>query len=289
VLSDNDKFFITQFGGQLVFIHNNGSLEYVSPALETLLGYSSGELIGKPYADLFGNSDFARIKDKLTARTKVAVLKDSVYLTRKNGQYLWADVEIRDMPAVPTVSVTRQLGVIRDNNRLKQLEDVITLLAFDPAKLTDIAFFESLISHTAVALEVDYAFVTVTKPPYKSVEMLAFWKGDHFATPYAYDLDDTPCDRVIRGGEVTHVQFGVQNYYPKDADLVALNAQSYIGVPIYDRAGYVRGHLALLDKQPLKMTEFRKSLTTIFSRQVSLALESLFPLTSEDKLAAKPA
>ena len=92
---------------------------------------------------------------------------------------------------MPSTNEARIVAFVESVNRLKQVESLMSALAFDPKVVTDERFFEGLIWNTASALEMDYGFLTVSRPPYNSVKMLAFWKGDNFATPYEYDLDGT--------------------------------------------------------------------------------------------------
>lgn len=105
--------------------------------------------------------------------------------------------------------------------------------------------------------------------------MWAFWKGDNFAKPLAYPLANTPCDRVINAGETCYYPVGVQALFPKDQDLVDLNAQGYVGIPIKDSAGAIIGHLAVIDQRPLKLQDYEMSILKIFSRYAAVEMERL--------------
>ena len=57
--------------------------------------------------------------------------------------------------------------------------------------------------------------------------------------------------------------------FPTDPDLRALNAVSYLGVPLLDTRGNVIGHLSVLDTKPLPADPRRISLFEIFAARAA--------------------
>ena len=167
------------------------------------------------------------------------------------------------------------LAYSRDVTEEKQIEAALQVLARGNDSLSNQEFFRLLVSHVTAALNVSFAFVTETNPEHTQVRMLAFWKGTDFATPYEYPLDDTACDGVINQGKVCHYPIGVQSIFPKDQDLVALNAQGYIGLPIYDSMGRVIGHLAVLDDKPMQLENPKVWILKIFAYRAGIELERM--------------
>ncbi len=143
------------------------------------------------------------------------------------------------------------------------------------AAVTGDDFFASLVRHLASALEVRYAFVTECRerPPIKA-RTLAFWKGECLADKVSYEIAETPCLKVL-DGERCYYPTGVQRLFPNDKDLVDMNAEGYLGIPLRNAGGEVIGHLAVLDDKPVVETPQSRSLLNIFAARAGAELERL--------------
>lgn len=134
-------------------------------------------------------------------------------------------------------------------------------------------FFRSLVRSLASALGVRYCFVTeCLDKPATRVRTLAFWAGDNFAENFDYALLTTPCDKVIGG---TSCLYGsdIQTLFEDDPDLVALEADSYAGVPLLDGQGESLGHLAVLDDKPFPDQPPDLALLELFAARVGAEIE----------------
>lgn len=162
-------------------------------------------------------------------------------------------------------------------------QNAIPLLASDASLLGTIVagtyakigreFFRALVSHVAVALHVRYAFITeIIDHPATRVRTLEFWKGHDFGSNFEYALAGTPCAAVI-GGETCFYPANIQKLFPDDRDLVTLEAQSYIGVPLHSSQGVIIGHLAVLDTDTLDQEERKRAIMQIFAARAAAELE----------------
>jgi len=117
----------------------------------------------------------------------------------------------------------------------------------DTANLTGDEYFHSLVRSFAEALNVRYALVTkfIGYPP-THARTLAFWTGDEFGEEVLYATEHTPCDKVVKG-DTYYVSDGLQELFPKDAMLVDMGVNSFLGLPIMNSSGAVVGHFAFLD------------------------------------------
>src|SRR5262249_48696141 len=72
-----------------------------------------------------------------------------------------------------------------------------------------------------------------------------------------------------------HYGKDVQRLFPDDQDLVALGAESYLGVPVLDPSGPLVGHLVILDDQP--MVDHSRALTImgVFAARAGAELSRL--------------
>jgi predicted ATPase/GAF domain-containing protein len=136
-------------------------------------------------------------------------------------------------------------------------------------------FFPSLVKHLASALEVRHAFVAACERGSPGrVRTLAFWKGGSFAENFKYDAESTPCQGVL-AGEVRHHAENVQGLFPGDRDLAELRAESYVGVPIYDAAAKVIGHLVVLDDKPMPDASRSVAILKTFSARAGAEMQRL--------------
>ncbi|MBE9045505.1 EAL domain-containing protein [Pleurocapsales cyanobacterium LEGE 10410] len=134
-------------------------------------------------------------------------------------------------------------------------------------------FFYSLVYHLTCALSVSYAFVTEcmeTEP--ERVCTLAFWCKQDFGQNFEYNIANTPCEQVI-GGLSCYYPRNLRNIFPLDQDLVRLNAESYIGVPLVNSSGIILGHLVVIDERPIEDGSTELSILKIFAARAAAELE----------------
>jgi formate hydrogenlyase transcriptional activator len=136
-------------------------------------------------------------------------------------------------------------------------------------------FFPALVHTLASVLHVPYAFVAeCTDSSATRVRTLAFWNRDHLVDTVEYALAGTPCHVAVGGGVSFHPE-RVQERFPEDHDLVALGAQSYLGVPLTSASGDTLGHLAILDVEPMEADDVRSMLLRTLAARAGMELERL--------------
>jgi predicted ATPase/transcriptional regulator with GAF, ATPase, and Fis domain len=157
----------------------------------------------------------------------------------------------------------------------RQAEGTLRELVEGTAAVTGDDFFAMLVRHLAAALRVRYAFVTECRgTPKTRARTLAFWNRDRLSGNVEYDITETPCRKVL-DGEICHYPQGVQHLFPNDRDLVEMQAEGYLGLPLHDAAGKVIGHLAVLNDEPMANTARNLSLLKIFAARAGAELERL--------------
>ena len=112
-------------------------------------------------------------------------------------------------------------------------------------------FFVSLVEHIAAALSARHAIVTFLSPDRRRFTTLAVWGPKGLQDNLDIPVTGTPCEAVLNG-EMAHHPEHLQQPFPDDRGLVEWKAESYCGVPIFDRAGIVLGHLAIFDNKPMR-------------------------------------
>jgi predicted ATPase/transcriptional regulator with GAF, ATPase, and Fis domain len=155
----------------------------------------------------------------------------------------------------------------------QRAEETLRQIVDGTAAVTGSEFFRALVRHLARAIGVRCSFVTECLDRSKvRVKTLAFWNGDSFAENVEFDVELTPCKKVVEG-EVCYYPTNLQQLFPGDTDLAGLNAESYIGLPMFDSTGDVIGHLVVIDDEPMSDPTTAMSILRIFAARAAAELQ----------------
>jgi signal transduction histidine kinase/CheY-like chemotaxis protein len=136
------------------------------------------------------------------------------------------------------------------------------------AAVTGHDFIRSLLQHLAETFQARVAFLSEftdeTRTRVRTLELLV---DQVFVAPFEYDLEGTPCQTVLEGS-LCYFPDQLQALFPKEAGF-----ESYLGVPVYNEAGEVISHLAIVDSKPMHRTEEEQSLMKLFAVRVGVELE----------------
>ena len=135
--------------------------------------------------------------------------------------------------------------------------------------------FRSLVRYLAIALGSRHAWVTEFLRPSARLRALACWSDGCFREDVEYGLAGTPCERVLHGRDLVHHPSGVRQLYPRDAELEQLDAESYLGAPLEDRAGDILGLLAVIDDRPMPAEPRGLAIFRIFAARAAMELRNI--------------
>lgn len=171
----------------------------------------------------------------------------------------------------------KMIGINFDISDRKHQEQALRLIVEGTAGKIGDSFFKSCVQYIAQVLEVRYALIARFVDSEKlSAQTLAFWAGDEFGDNFIYNLVGAPCENVYTKGDLCLYQNSVQSLFPKDADLVMLQAESYAGLPIINAAGERLGLLAVLDTKPMvKNLEMQSAILRIFATRAAAEIERI--------------
>lgn len=174
---------------------------------------------------------------------------------------------------------TGELSQINDRLQAEILErqrseQTLRMIVEGTASVTGEDFFRSLVRSLAQALGVRYALVSecVDALPTR-VRSFAFWQGDEFGDQLEYDLQGTPCERIINSKSCQCFPEQIQAFFPEDAALVEMQAQSYAGIALLGSTGNLLGHLAVLDDQLMENQPRTQALLEIFAARAAAEIE----------------
>ena len=134
--------------------------------------------------------------------------------------------------------------------------------------------FSSLARNLALALSVQYAFVTRLSDDGTHFKTLALWHRDHFGEDVEVPLKGSPCELVLHG-QTAHYPTELCTRFPDDQLLAEWRAQSYCGVPVLDEQGRVFGHVAIVDDKPMPEGQRAIAVMRIFAARVRAEVERL--------------
>jgi PAS domain S-box-containing protein len=157
----------------------------------------------------------------------------------------------------------------------KQKEEALRLIVEGTAAQTGAEFFRSCVRYLAEVLQVRYAWIAeITSDCQDRLRTLAFWTGNNFGKTFVYNLSGTPCAGVIQGSKCRYPD-SVTKYFPDNAHLANLRAESYWGVPIVSPTGTILGILVVVDVEPLEDRNLKEQelILEIFAARAGAELE----------------
>ena len=133
-------------------------------------------------------------------------------------------------------------------------------------------FFNSLVSHLALALKLKYVFITeCLNHPATRVRTLARWSATGLIENIEYNLAGQPCDDTIQGKEVCFYPTAVNEVF---ASKRGTDRVSYFGMPIFDAAReHVIGHIAFFDDKRMENDVFDNPIFHIFANRAAAELQ----------------
>ena len=244
----------------------------VNPAWLEILGYKREEVIGKTFKE-FLHLRWQASFDERFSEFKEKGEVNSLHLKIKHKKEHYLDVEFEGGVGYNLDGSIRQMYcVFHDITSRIKSEKALNSLASRFSALTSVEFFYRVCEHIAATLKVDVVFIGEYIQAEASVLVKAGVSRRKKIIPYLYKLKDTPCEQVI-GKEVCSFSSGVSKRFFKYKYLEENNIESYIGIPLFSRAGEPLGVIVMLDRKPLVDADFSISLLNIFSERVSAEME----------------
>ena len=136
-------------------------------------------------------------------------------------------------------------------------------------------FFAALVKNLSQCMDVAAAWVTEYVSDFSKLRTLAFWFDGQWMEGMDGVVKGTPCEVVIKKGKVLFIADEVAGEFPDDPDLVELGMTSYVGIPFKDSEQHVFGHLAVMDRRPLKEKREALSLMRIFASRAGAELRRI--------------
>ncbi len=154
----------------------------------------------------------------------------------------------------------------------KEIEEAQEFLLQCGLPATGEDFFDSLTCYISEKLGFEYSSVGKLSENGLNIEPLSvYFEGRHVKIP-PYSLIDTPCGEALNS-KICFYRKEVQEKFPRDLDLVKLNAESYLGIKLADSQGIPVGIIALVGKSEFTNFKSAEMLLKIISPRVAGELE----------------
>ncbi|MBE9169807.1 PAS domain-containing protein [Pleurocapsales cyanobacterium LEGE 06147] len=253
----------------------------INKHFEKMTGSPREQIVGRNDYELFSQEQADRYRSQDLAAIAQGTLQEIPEEPIHNGS--GAVARILKLPLFDSQrNPTHILGITEDitaakhrEAERKRREEALRLIVEGTASKTGAEFFCSCVRSLAEVLQVRYALIAeFTDEQNDRVCTLAFWTGKSFGENFEYELAGTPCGEVFKG-KMRRYSTSVQTLFPSDRDLVTLEADSYIGLPIINPQGKILGHLAVLDTKPLDESDFaaQELILKIFAARAGAEIE----------------
>lgn len=255
-----------------VEIDDQGEYRYGgwNPVAERFCGICGVEAQGKTPKELFGeamgqllcqNYDACVVSAKSTSFEEYFTNQDT------NCSY-WLLVTLKPLQD-ETGRIYRLIGTAADITARKRAEESLRILVEGTATATGSEFFSALVRYTAKALNV--AYVVVTELIGDRLHTLGFFAHEELQPSISYNIASTPCEKSLVEG-MYYCPYSAVQEFPDDLPLVAMQAESYLGIALRDNHGVSIGNLCIIDTRPLEDPERIKATLQVFAARAAAEL-----------------
>jgi PAS domain S-box-containing protein len=230
-------------------IDSNGMIGEINLTGVKLLGTERKDLLHRSFNSLVVAEDQSRWMPLFLTVMKQDG-KGSVEVTMQRGDGLVFSAQIDCARTKVGADETAIHIILTDITERKQREEVDAFLSQAGSKTTTESFFDALARFLAESLQMDYICIDRLEGDGLNATTLAVWHDGHFEDNVSYALKDTPCGDVV-GQKVCCFPASVCQFFPNDAALQELRAESYVGVTLWSHAGLPIGLIAMISRHPL--------------------------------------
>jgi len=154
----------------------------------------------------------------------------------------------------------------------KRVEDAMRLIAAGVSSVTGEQFFQQLVLNLTKVFDADYAFIGRLVDGGQRVTTLAICAHGRIAPDLSYAVAGTPCADVVGHATCAYPR-DVQRLFPHDPLLAEMDAEGYIGAPLFDARREPLGLVVVLDSKPLENVEQMKDILEISAGRAGAELQ----------------
>lgn len=149
---------------------------------------------------------------------------------------------------------------IKDSNeKLKLTNEKMSLdqkifynLLYETSNIRGLDLYRKIAKEITIALDLKFCLIGLLNPNRIQVDSVGFACEGSELDNISYQLKGTPCEHVIDNCPQFY-PVNLQQLFPEDKDLVEMNAESYVGVPLYKSSGEALGIILILDSKAMNV------------------------------------
>jgi len=250
-----------------------GLCTYVNRHWCVMTGFSLEQALGAGWTFTIHREDRARVFQEWNLTVGQGhPFRTECRIQKPDGTVIWGiatTVELRSGDGC----VIGYVGTVFNITEQKQTEAVLRTLSTEAAGLTDEAFFRFVARRLAETLDLEFAFVgRLDGERHGHIRTLAFWADAQFAANTLYNLEGTPCEKVV-GKDLCIYPSDVQQDFPLDTMLVEMGIVSYAGIPLHTASGRSLGLLCVMSRHPLRDPKQIGAILNLFAVRTAAEIE----------------
>ncbi len=253
----------------------DGVFTHVNRKLVEILGYSGDELLGLTIKDVTHPNDWPNSAKVMDDMNKGITKKTDLYkqYVRKDGSVIDAHIWISRIQSTVDVS-DYYIAMVEDITDAKRAEELAEQVFVATATVTGLQHFKQSSKFLCDSLGMKYALIGEFKGDTNKIETISFYSDGKHVENITYDLKHTPCENVI-GKRLCIYERNVANLFPLDVDLKKMNAESYVGVPLFDEQNQPIGLIALMDDKPIEKVKTVEIILSVMAPRTASELKRL--------------
>lgn len=153
-----------------------------------------------------------------------------------------------------------------------KIEDALYFIAQGGWKSDGPDFLKSLVGYLGKKLEMDYVFVDELMEDKVTAKTVALYSLGEYPENISYPLSGTPCANVI-GKNLCCYANQVQQSFPEDEMLVDMDAESYVGIPLWSSKNEPLGLIAVMARKPITSSQSIETILQIVAVRAAHELE----------------
>jgi len=243
---------------------------------EKMFGYSSDEATGNNIEILIPE----RFRDLHHQGMNRAVSGKAIDIAGNTVELVALHKSGKEFPIELTLGAWEDSGnkyfsaIIRDITERKKSEESFQYIIKETSEVTGDDFFEYIVYHLTLALDVNMAFVAERTSSGMNAKILAYIKHQVVLETLEYDMKGTPCEGTFYGDDVFFSE-NVGSIFPESSELHSIQASGFYATPIVDSEGKILGHLSVADSKPIEQNDFFKSILAVCKVRIGAEMERL--------------
>lgn len=159
---------------------------------------------------------------------------------------------------------------------LQLAQQTLQAIIMGTASVTGDKFFSALGENLAIALEVNNVIVAEINPENpEELKTIVFWHEGKIVDNIYYEIKGTPCEPVIKTGELCFYPENTQECFPDATGFQAMGAVCYLGVPLLSDSKEVIGVLCINHNRCLINPDNARTMMQVFGTRASAELQRI--------------